>query len=335
MKQVRTSRRSLLRVAAAAGAVAAFPLPFIAGTSRAVAQTAPLKLAWNAGAACLTPIAVADKQGFFTKHGLQVELVNYSGSTDSLLESIATGKVDAGVGMALRWLKPLENGFDVKLTAGIHGGCLRMLAPKGSGLTSLTSLKGKQIGVTDQASPAKNFFSVLLGKNGIDPARDVEWRQYPGNLLELALQKGEIQAIADSDPLAFKFLKSADLHEIATNLTGEYATRTCCLIGVRGSLLRENRPAAAALTRALVDAQQFVYGSPDLAAEAFVNFAPGSSKDDIAAMLRSHAHGHQVLGQDLRAQMIEYADELKVVSVLKPNTDSKRFADRITVDILA
>ena len=31
-----------------------------------------------------------------------------------LLEAIATGKADAGVGMALRWLKALEQGFAVK-----------------------------------------------------------------------------------------------------------------------------------------------------------------------------------------------------------------------------
>src|ERR1700744_6085873 len=95
--------------------------------SPAVAQTPqaglkPLKLSWNAGAICTAPVAVAVQQGFFERHGLQVELVNFSGSTDQLLEAIATGKSDAGVGMALRWIKPLEQGFDVKLTAGIHGG---------------------------------------------------------------------------------------------------------------------------------------------------------------------------------------------------------------------
>ncbi len=34
--------------------------------------------------------------------------------------------------MALRWLKALEQGFDVKLTAGTHGGCLNLLTAKDS-----------------------------------------------------------------------------------------------------------------------------------------------------------------------------------------------------------
>ncbi|PMC18332.1 ABC transporter substrate-binding protein, partial [Klebsiella aerogenes] len=48
-----------------------------------------------------------------------------------------------GVGMALRWLKALEQGFDVKLTAGTHGGCLNLLTAKNSPFGALESLKGQ------------------------------------------------------------------------------------------------------------------------------------------------------------------------------------------------
>src|SRR5690606_13541254 len=139
---------------------------------------------------------VAEQRGIFEKHGLKVELINFGGSTDQLLEAIATGKADAGVGMALRWLKPLEQGFDVKLVAGIHGGCMRLLASKGSGITDIKGLKGKTVAVSDMAAPDKNFFSILLQKEGIDPNKEVEWRQYPADLLGLAVQKGEAQALA-------------------------------------------------------------------------------------------------------------------------------------------
>ena len=70
-----------------------------------------LKLTWNANAICTVGVPVAAKRGIFAKHGLNVELMNFGGSTDQLLEAISTGKADAGVGMALRWLKPLEQGL--------------------------------------------------------------------------------------------------------------------------------------------------------------------------------------------------------------------------------
>ncbi len=190
----------------------------------------------------------------FARHGLDVEFVNFGGSTEQLLEAIATGKADAGIGMALRWLKPLEQGFDVKVTAGIHGGCMRLLGARSAGATSLEALKGKVIAVSDQASPAKNFFGLLLAKRGIDPERDVEWRVYPMDLLALAVEKGEAQALADGDPRTFLWAKDTRLTEVANNLSAEYHDRTCCILALRGALVRDERPVAASLTRALLEA---------------------------------------------------------------------------------
>lgn len=124
-----------------------------------------INFAWNATAACLPTITAALDKGFFAKHGLDVSLVNYSGSTDQLLETLATGKADAAVGMALRWLKPLEQGFDVKIVSGLHGGCMRLIAPKSLGVSDLKGLKGKTIAVSDMNSPAKNFFAIQFKKS--------------------------------------------------------------------------------------------------------------------------------------------------------------------------
>src|SRR5437879_7063950 len=200
------ARRTLLRAGAAAalalpaGVIGAQAFPFRAATpaidfsdfpicrtaSDAPALTgAPrkLKLSWNAGAVCLVPVPVAIDHGFFKKHNLDVELVNYSGSTDQLLEAIATGKSDAGLGMALRWLKPLEQGFDVKIAAGTHGGCMRVLTRSSSGVDKPADLKGKLVAVGDLAGPDKNFFSIQLAKLGIDPDKEVDSRAHPGHPL--------------------------------------------------------------------------------------------------------------------------------------------------------
>jgi NitT/TauT family transport system substrate-binding protein len=123
-----------------------------------------IKLAWGQTAVCQSPISVALKKGLFEKYGLTVEPVNFSGPTDQLLQAIATGKADGGIGMALRWLKPLEQGFDVSLTVGTHGGCMRLLAAPDSGINSIADLKGKKVAVSDQASPIRNFFAIQAAK---------------------------------------------------------------------------------------------------------------------------------------------------------------------------
>ncbi|MDO9713416.1 ABC transporter substrate-binding protein [Paracraurococcus lichenis] len=312
----------ICRVADAAPAVAAAPGP-----------RRSLKLTWNANAICTVGVPVAATQGIFERHNLDVELINFGGSTDQLLEAIATGKADAGVGMALRWLKPLEQGFDVKITTAIHGGCMRLFALPDSGIAKLSNLKGKTLGASDMAAPDKNFFSIVAAKQGLDPERDLTWRQFPADLLSEALKRGDIQGFALGDPLASLIRDRDGLVEVANNLEGEYAHRSCCILGLRGSLIRQDRAAARAITAALLEAQDWVHARPDEAAAIFAPYAK-APVPALAAMLRSHTHGHHPVGSALRLELAAYIEELKLVRVMRPNTDPLRLSERIFADVL-
>src|SRR4051812_17558625 len=47
-----------------------------------------LRLTWNASAICTVGVPVAQTKGYFDKRNLAVELINFGGSTDQLLEAI-------------------------------------------------------------------------------------------------------------------------------------------------------------------------------------------------------------------------------------------------------
>lgn len=327
-------RRRWLR--AAGGAVALGALGGLgAGRGWAAGPLRPVKLAWNANAICLAAAPVALERGIFEKHGLKVELVNFAGSTDQLLESIATAKADAGVGMIHRWIKPLESGFDVKLVGSSHGGCSRLVGYAPAGVTDLKHLKGRTIAVSDLNAPGKNFFSVLLAKAGIDPEREVAWRQFPGDMLGLAVEKGEAQAIADGDPnLLLIQRRTQGLVDLATNLTGEYAAKTCCVLGVSGALVRNDRATAAALTRAIVEASDFVADNP---AETARIYSPYSKvpQSELRAVLGTLTHRSHPVGRALREEIEFYARDFKLVKVLKASTDPARFAAHVFADVLS
>ena len=301
----------------------------------AAGQLKKITFAWNAGAPCLVGVTVAKEKGFFARHGLDVDLVNYSGSTDQLLETLATGKADAAAGMALRWLKPMEQGFDVKIVASTHGGCLRLLAPTASDIKTLKDLKGKIIAVSDMNSPGKNFFAIRLKKVGLDPEKDVEFKQFPGPLLRVAVEKGEAHALADNDPITFLFQKDGAFREISSNLDSEYASRVCCIVGVRGSLIRDDKPTAAAIARALIEAAEFAALHPEEAAATYAPYGPGKVElADLVTLARYHTHHHHPTGVALKKELALYAEELKLVSIFKPSTDPQKFAERIYADVL-
>src|ERR1700733_12174719 len=117
------------------------PICRVAAAITPAALPRELKITWNMNAVCNVGVAVADARGFFAKRNLKVEKVNFAGATDQLLELLASGKADGGCGMGVAWMKPLEQGFDVKLTAAIHGGCIRLITTPGSGIDSVAGLK--------------------------------------------------------------------------------------------------------------------------------------------------------------------------------------------------
>lgn len=326
------SRRGLIRGTVAAAAVGSFGIL----SSRAFGAPRKLTFAWNATAFCLSPVLVAQERGYFERNGLEVELVNFGGSTDQLLESLATAKADAAIGMIHRWLKPLEAGFDVKIVGSSHGGCVRLIGAKAAGVTDLKKLKGRTIGVSDLASPGKNFFSILLAKNGIEAEKDVSWRQYPADLLGIAVDKGEIQAIADGDPNLYLLEKRSPgvYTELATNLSGEYASKVCCIVGARGELVRKEKPVVAGLVRAIVQASDFVADNPNETAEIFHKHAPKVAAEDLRKLLATLTHRHNPVAQDLLKEIEFYANDFRSVGVLKQTTNPAKFAQHVYYDAL-
>lgn len=294
-----------------------------------------IRFAYNGTGICTASIPVALHRGYFAKHNLDVEFLQLAGTTDQMLQALATDKADAGSSMLLSWLKPLEQGIDVKLTTGLHGGCTRLFVTKASGITDLAQLKGRTIGVSSISGSPRNFFAILLSDSGVNPETDVQWREFPADLLQTALQRNEIQAIADADPTAWltQHRSKGELVEIASNLSGDYANLSCCTLGVRTSLWTSDPATVTALTNAVRDAAIHVASNPDDAAEIFSQYTPKVSVADLATMLRSHTHSHHPAGDTLRREVIKITSDLKRASIIKPSTDPVKLANRVVVDI--
>jgi NitT/TauT family transport system substrate-binding protein len=294
-----------------------------------------IRFAYNGTGICTAAVPVALHRGYFAQHNLDVEFLQLAGTTDQMLQALATDKADAGSSMLLSWLKPLEQGIDVKLTTGLHGGCTRLFVNTGSNLKDIASLKGKTIGVSSISGSPRNFFAILLSDGGFDPEVDVQWREFPADLLLTALQRGEIDAIADADPNAWLTHHRADgaIVEIASNLSGDYADLSCCTLGVRSSLWVTDPVAVVGLTHAIRDASHYVAEHPDEAAEIFSKYTPKVPVADLEAMLRSHTHAHHPAGEALRREVVKITGDLKRASIIKPSTDPAKLANRVVVDI--
>src|SRR6188474_2481517 len=93
------------------------------------------------GITCEAPIFTAVEKGFFKEEGLEVELVRCQWATYK--DALALGRFDVTHHLVMYFLKPIEQGLDVKFTGGIHRGCLRVQAGTKGNIQSIKDLKGK------------------------------------------------------------------------------------------------------------------------------------------------------------------------------------------------
>src|ERR1041385_442864 len=203
------------------------------------------------GLTCEAPIFTAVEKGFFKEEGLEVELVKCQWA--NYKDVLALGGFDITHHLVMYFLKPIEQGLDVKFTGGIHRGCLRVQAGLNSPIKTVGDLRGQRIGVPGMGTPPFIFANRVLGKNGIDASKDVTWLVFPSGELGLALDKGEVDAVADAEPIGSLLLADGKVRNVADQATDmPYKDEYCCAVIVNGKYLSAHPTEAAAATRALL-----------------------------------------------------------------------------------
>src|SRR5216117_502115 len=239
------------------------------------------------GLTCEAPIFTAVEKGFFKEEGLEVSLVKCDWK--NYKDVLALGGYDVTHHLVMYFLKPIEQGLDVKFTGGVHRGCLRVQASAKSNIRTVADLRGKRIGVPGMGTPPFIFANRVLGAHGIDPAKEITWRVFPAGELGLALDKGEVDAVADSEPIGSLLVAQGKVKNVADQAQdAPYKDEYCCAVIVNGKFLAANPKAAAAATRALLKGAKWVEANPTAAAELSVEKKYLASDAKINAIAISH-----------------------------------------------
>src|SRR5260370_31780914 len=239
------------------------------------------------GLACEATIFTAVEKGFFKEEGLDVSLVKCDWK--NYKDVLALGGYDVTHHLIMYFLKPIEQGLDVKFTGGIHRGCLRVQAPINGKINSVEDLRGKRIGVPGMGTPPFIFANRVLGAHGIDPSKDITWRVFPAGELGLALDKGEVDAVADSEPIGSLLMAEGKVKNMADQAQdAPYKDEYCCAVIVNGKFLAANPKAAAGATRALLKAAKWVETNPAAAARLSVEKKYLASNPELNTVAISH-----------------------------------------------
>jgi len=283
------------------------------------------------GLTCEAPIFTAVEKGFFKEEGLDVALVKCEWA--NYKDVLALGGFDVTHHLVMYFLKPVEQGLDVKFTGGIHRGCLRVQAAAKGNIRSIKDLRGKRIGVPGMGTPPFIFANRVLGANGINPGKEITWLVFPAGELGLALDKGEVDAVANSEPIGSLLLADGKVRNIADQAAdAPYKDEYCCAVLVNGKFLARNPKASAAATRALLKAAKWVEANPAAAARLSVEKKYLASTVEQNTIAISHLrYVPSISGAEAAVRLA--ATEMQRAGMLNPSTDVAGLAGRAFVHL--
>ena len=148
------------------------------------------------------PLTIAERRGYFTKEGLEVEISDFRGGSKPL-EALVGGSADIGCGAYEHTLLMAAKGISIKaiaLQANSFGLVVGIQKDKAASYHELKDLKEMKVGVTGPGSASHAGLKMLLSKVGMTD-NDVSVIGIGGGpAAVVAVKTGKVDAVANFDP---------------------------------------------------------------------------------------------------------------------------------------
>ncbi|MEK6872347.1 MAG: ABC transporter substrate-binding protein [Nanoarchaeota archaeon] len=112
------------------------------------------------------PIILAYEKGYFYEQGIDVELVQVSGSDAPV--AIVSGQVDIVISAASRFYSPIEKGAPVRIISPISATRVELLVQPDSNITSFKDLEGKKVSYGTGKGTNELLLRYILAKENVD-----------------------------------------------------------------------------------------------------------------------------------------------------------------------
>lgn len=286
---------------------------------------------------CDAPLVIAYEKGFFKNAGLDVVLKK-AGDDEDLPAAVGSGKYIATNGIFFNFLGPIYNGTPVKLSGGLHHGCLDLYARNDNSVPTVAALRGKKIGVSDLQGSATNFFSLDLldaGINSSPAAKEVEWVVIQQDLLPKALQDGKVDAIATAGGFLpiIQGVHDGWAKELSNNDTiSRNSAYPCCAVALNNDFVAEDPVTASKLVNAWAQGSRWVGSNLEETAhiESTRNYVP-DKPENILPVLRTLTFDPSP--RNLQEQLEPGIAKFINTGFLPKETNSKALADQVFVDL--
>ena len=233
---------------------------------------------------CTSGPTMADHLGYYKEAGLTAEGVK--GSSD--VEALGTDQVDVATGMMAKMLVPITNGVDITFVGGAHIGCKSLYVLADSDYNTTADLKGQKISVPNGIGKSDyNITALLLDADGIDYSKDVELVQVSADACVTAMENGEIASALLSDTFAYSMVKDGKLKCIRSQLDSDFANRTCCVMAMNGTFVKENPTIAKKVAQAVQKAHSWMRDNSEEATKVLMEMGWNGGNYEMNIMINN------------------------------------------------
>ena len=245
----------------------------------AIAQDLSLRAVYNALGGVMAPIWVAQEGGYFTKHGVNVDL-SYLAATSAVQAMVGGGQEVGLVG---------NQGVDAKLEGAdltyVAGGLPTFVFQLYSRpeIKSVADLKGKVVAVTQPAASTDYATRIVLKKNGLEPDKDVKimYAQDTNNVLN-SLTVGNVAAGILSAPLSIK--AKATGSKMLVNITDMKIPFLFTGMLSSPKIVKEKNEALTRFLRAYIEAMAVIRKDKETTLKALAKFQKTNDREILESV---------------------------------------------------
>ena len=168
----------------------------------ALAQSKVTLAVGGGGCLCYLPTILAKQLGEFEKAGINVEVVDFKGGSESL-KAVIGGSADVVSGYFDHCVNLAAKGQHLQafVVYDRYPGLALVVSPKHTAeIKSVKDLANKKVGVSAPGSSTDFFLKYLLSKNGVDPNSVAVIGVGLGGSAIAAMEQGQIEAAVMLDP---------------------------------------------------------------------------------------------------------------------------------------
>jgi NitT/TauT family transport system substrate-binding protein len=169
------------------------------------------------------PLTICERLGYFKEQGLDVTINDFRGGAQSL-QALVGGSVDVVTGAYEHTIRMQAKGQDIRAVielGRLPGIAVGLRKEKAASYKSAADLKGLKIGVTAPGSSTNFFVMYMMAKAGLKPTDASYIGVGTGGSAVAGIQKGELDAISNIDPVITKLEQDGSIKLVAESRTEE------------------------------------------------------------------------------------------------------------------